>query len=158
MFSGRRLCFSSQVVRIVQLEHLFSHTKDLPVEAVENLLGALLSSRDPAAPRRRSSGTSSSHALTAGSGDRNNRRGSGAGAGESSKGEIGVAMANFEAHAVLALELSSRVVLANRHRISRLWLSLHDFLARYANFVLLFVQFRSILLSNVATASLYTYP
>ena len=41
-----------------------------------------------------------------------------------------VAAASFEAHAVLALELASRVVLANRHRVSRLWPSLHCYLAR----------------------------
>ncbi|CAN0199672.1 unnamed protein product, partial [Hapterophycus canaliculatus] len=43
---------------------------------------------------------------------------------------VAAAAASFEAHAVLALELSSRVVLANRHRVSSLWPALHSFLAR----------------------------
>ncbi|CAN0356593.1 unnamed protein product, partial [Laminaria digitata] len=40
------------VLRTVQLEQLFPQTKDLPLEVVEGLLSALLTIRDPAAPRR----------------------------------------------------------------------------------------------------------
>ncbi|CAN0559916.1 unnamed protein product, partial [Ectocarpus sp. 12 AP-2014] len=42
----------AEVVRTVQLEQLFPQTKDLPLEVVEGLLGALLTIRDPATPRR----------------------------------------------------------------------------------------------------------
>lgn len=127
----------------MQLEHLFQQTKDLPLEVVENLLGALLSSRDPAAPRRPNpaaagGGGGLSRPV---SGDRNGDGGGGGGSGAGSGGGGGgtdadsatvssAAAASFEAHAVLALELSSRVVLANRHRVTRLWSSLHCFLAR----------------------------
>lgn len=113
----------------MQLEHLFSQTKDLPLEAVERLLGALLSSRDPATPRHPPTPPGNyapgvvGGNLSRGGGDTLER-------GEG-RAWVGAAAASFEAHAVLALELSSRVVLANRHRVSRLWPSLHSFLARW---------------------------
>lgn len=123
----------------MQLEHLFPQTKDLPLEVVESLLEALLSSRDPAAPRHPNpaaagGGIGFSRSV---SGERSSGGGSGAGLGDGGGGSdadsvtvSSAAAASFEAHAVLALELSSRVVLANRHRVTRLWPSLHSFLAR----------------------------
>lgn len=113
----------------MQLEHLFSQTKDLPLEVVEGLLSALLSSRDPATPRFTPTPSSGSNAAQGGGGNRANGVGGRAGGAEGER-SVGLAMAKFEAHAVLALELSSRVVQANRHRVSRLWPSLHAFLSR----------------------------
>ncbi|CAM9741848.1 unnamed protein product, partial [Ectocarpus sp. 8 AP-2014] len=101
----------AEVVRTVQLEQLFPQTKDLPLEVVEGLLGALLTIRDPATPRRPPP--------------------NGAGEAESMAAVAAAAAASFEAHAVLALELSSRVVLANRQRVPSLWPALHSFLARW---------------------------
>lgn len=144
-----------QVVRTVQLEQLFPQTKDLPLEVVEGLLSALLTIRDPAAPRRPSSSSAQSRDVGAadggggGGGSSNSApagmvrstssggggvgvTGGGAGGGEAeSMAAAAAAAASFEAHAVLALELSSRVVLANRHRVSSLWPALHSFLARW---------------------------
>ncbi|CAM9376279.1 unnamed protein product, partial [Discosporangium mesarthrocarpum] len=95
------------VVRIVHLQQLFPQTKDLPLDVVNQLLSVLLSSRDPSMPPR---------------------QGGGRGMGIGTPGDA--AAASMEAHAVLALELSSRVVLANRHRVARLWPAVHTFLAR----------------------------
>lgn len=119
----------------MQLEQLFPQTKDLPLEVVEGLLGALLTIRDPAAPRRAAPASNSTNPPP--SLDRSTSTGSTGGGGGGSGGEaesvaaVAAAAASFEAHAVLALELSSRVVLANRHRVSRLWPALHSFLARW---------------------------
>lgn len=148
----------------MQLEQLFPQTKDLPLEVVEGLLGALLTIRDPATPRRPpptgtptrdgsgttggggggsgSSASSSSsisapasmvRTISSGSGAGGGGSGAGAGAGEaeSMAAVAAAAAASFEAHAVLALELSSRVVLANRQRVPSLWPALHSFLARW---------------------------
>ncbi|CAN0034927.1 unnamed protein product, partial [Ectocarpus fasciculatus] len=109
----------AEVVRTVQLEQLFPQTKDLPLEVVEGLLGALLTIRDPATPRR---------SPPAGTPTRDG--GGRAGEAESMAAVAAAAAASFEAHAVLALELSSRVVLANRQRVPSLWPALHSFLAR----------------------------
>lgn len=108
----------------MQLEQLFSQTKDLPLEVVEGLLGALLTIRDPAAPRHASSSSTQSSDVGGGGGGSGGGVGGGGSSGSSNSG------ASFEAHAVLALELSSRVFLANRHRVSILWPALHSFLAR----------------------------
>lgn len=119
----------------MQLEQLFSQTKDLPLEVVEGLLGALLTIRDPALPRLASSSSSQSRD-TGGGG--NGVSGGGGSSGSSNSAPAGLARnassnsgASFEAHAVLALELSSKVFLANRHRVSILWPALHSFLARW---------------------------
>lgn len=133
----------------MQLEKLFSQTKDLPLEVVEGLLSALLSSRDPAAPRPSTapSGGGLSRSISgergeASGGGRPNTGSGGGGGINAGSGAGGGGIdadppmvwsatgASFEAHAVLALELYSRVVLVNRHRVSRLWPSLHAFLAR----------------------------
>lgn len=128
----------------MQLEQLFPQTKDLPLEVVEGLLTALLTIRDPGTPRRASplsvnaSGGSCPPPTTFDRSRSGSSVGSGAGgggggfnAGGFGGGDAAVAAASFEAHAVLALELSSRVVLANRHRVARLWPSMHGYLARY---------------------------
>ncbi|CAM9924459.1 unnamed protein product, partial [Ascophyllum nodosum] len=139
----------AEVVRAVQLEQLFPQTKDLPLEVVEGLLSALLTIRDPGMPRRTSSPAMNASATSSGGSstpppaalERTHTGGSSAGGGvlggrEGRESEglalatAAVAAASFEAHAVLALELASRVVLANRHRVSRLWPSLHCYLAR----------------------------
>eukprot|EP00904_Undaria_pinnatifida_P009432 jgi/Undpi1/5619/HiC_scaffold_2.g00894.m1 len=148
----------SEVLGTVQLEQLFPQTKDLPLEVVEGLLSALLTIRDPAAPRRSTASTaagtqprdasgSGSNGSSGAPGDlgRSNgglegsgsggwrgmgRGGVGGGSEAESMAAAAAAAASFEAHSVLALELSSRVVLANRHRVSRLWPALHCFLAR----------------------------
>lgn len=143
----------------MQLEQLFPQTKDLPLEVVEGLLSALLTIRDPAAPRRSTSSSAQSRDVGGGGGGGSisgsapaglvrNTSGSGGGAGGAvgggggggagggeaeSMAAVAAAAASFEAHAVLALELSSRVVLANRHRVSSLWPALHSFLARWVD-------------------------
>lgn len=127
--------FVWKVVNTVQLERLFPQTKDLPLEVVEGLLGALLTIRNPAEPRRTNATAGGSTSNSSGAPDRSSGISSGGGGvgemdGMAVTAAAAAAAASFEAHAVLALELASRVVLANRHRIARLWPALHSFLAR----------------------------
>ncbi len=92
-----------RVIDKAKLDQLFPMSKDLTPNAVTDLLKALLTCRDPAV-------AGVSEPLDAATSDL-----------------IGP---GFEAHAVLALELGARVVLANRHRIAMLWPLMHQHMER----------------------------
>ncbi len=92
-----------RVVDKAKLDQLFPMSKDLTPNAVMDLLKALLTCRDPAV-------AGVSEPIDAVQND--------------------LVGPGFEAHAVLALELGARVVLANRHRIAMLWPSMHQHMER----------------------------
>ncbi len=99
-FDNSRMSISvlERVIDKAKLDQLFPMSKDLTLNAVTDLLKALLTCRDPAV-------AGVSEPLEAATSDLIGR--------------------GFEAHAVLALELGSRVILANRHRIAMLWPLMH---------------------------------
>ncbi len=104
-FDNARMSISvlEKVIEMAKLDQLFPMSKDLTLNAVTDLLKALLTCRDPAV-------AGVSEPLDA-----------------ATSGLIG---RGFEAHAVLALELGSCVVLANRHRIAMLWPLMHSHMER----------------------------
>ncbi len=104
-FDNARISISvlERVVDKAKLDQLFPMSKDFTPNAVTDLLMALLTCRDPAV-------AGVSEPLDSATSDL-----------------IGP---GFEAHAVLALELGSRVVLANRHRIVMLWPLMHSHMER----------------------------